>query len=146
MIKLFFTLLFIIPIFAYAEEKYSLDLNGSFTEEIKVLSDGSTFATVLTNGAFTDNEGNYGKYSCNGIREANNQGILINLNVLCEILDKDLENIWLKARRYTSRAGGIGHYIIVDATGPHKKKIGLECTYAITSFKDIFLIKAICEK
>ncbi len=145
MIKLYIiSLLIIISLNAFAEEKYAFDLNGNFSEEIKVLSDSSTFSTIITNGTFTDNQGNYGKYSCNGIREANNEGKLINLNVLCEILDKDLYKFWMKARRYTDKSGGVGYYTIVDATGPHKNKIGLECTYAITSFKDVLLIKAIC--
>ena len=145
MIKLYIIgLLIIISLNAFAEEKYAFDLNGNFSEKIKVLSDSSTFSTIITNGTFTDNQGNYGKYSCNGIREANNEGKLINLNVLCEILDKDLYKFWMKARRYTDKSGGVGYYTIVDATGPHKNKIGLECTYAITSFKDVLLIKAIC--
>ncbi len=128
----------------YAKDNYEFNLNGNYSENIKTLSDGSTFSTILIKGAFIDNLGNYGKYDCNGIREANSDNKLVNLNVLCEILDKDHDKMWLRARRDTDKFGGVGQFAILDATGKHISKIGLTCTYAVTLFEDAIIIKAKC--
>ena len=89
----YFTILLSLPIFA--DQKYKFELNGSFTESIKSLPDKSTFSSLKTFGAFSDSLGNIGKYECNGVREALKNGKLINLNILCEIKDKDLDQFWM---------------------------------------------------
>ena len=142
---IFIILITFYSLLASAKEKYSFNLNGNFSVNLKALPDGSTFETIYSKGAFVDNLGNYGKYDCNGIREANQNGKLINLNVLCEVLDKDGEQMWFKGKRHTDKIGGIGYYTILDGTGSHKEKVGLVCTYAVTFFEDIILVKVICD-
>lgn len=139
-----FILLFLTSNFLLSEGKYKFELNGSFKEKTIILSDKSTFSNMNTFGAFSDNQGNIGKFECYGIREAGNNKKLINLNILCEIIDKELEKIWLKARRDTDKEGGIGEYIIVDATGKFRSIIGARCTYAVTFFNEIIFVKAAC--
>ena len=53
-------LIFIKPIFA--EEVYKFEFNGNFTENTVTLSDKSTFSSLNSYGAFSDNKGNIEKY------------------------------------------------------------------------------------
>ena len=55
---------------ALAESTYKFELNGNFTENTVLLSDKSTFSSLKSMGAFSDNQGNIGSYQCNGVREA----------------------------------------------------------------------------
>ena len=137
-------LIFIFSISIFANQKYEFELNGSFKETTKLLPDKSSFSSLNTFGAFSDNRGNIGKYECDGIREAYENGKLINLNILCEINDKDYDKFWMKAERDTDKSGGVGTYHIIEATGKYKEVIGKKCTYAITFFNEIVFIKAIC--
>ena len=107
-----FLLFFIItfPLSVFASQKYEFELNGSFKENTKKLPDKSSFSSLNTFGAFSDNRGNIGKYECDGIREAFKNGKLINLNILCEINDKDYDKFWMKAERDTDKSGGVGTY------------------------------------
>ena len=130
--------------FAESGQKYLFELNGSFTESIKLLPDKSSFSSIKTYGAFSDNLGNIGKYDCDGVRESQKNGKLINLNILCEIVDKDLDKFWIKATRETDKAGGVGTYYILEGTGKFRKIIGKKCTYAVTFFNEIIFIKAVC--
>ena len=91
---------------AFSESIYKFELNGNFTENTVLLSDKSTFSSLKSFGAFSDNQGNIGKYQCNGIREATSKGKLIDINVLCEVTDKGLDKIWMKAKRITDKSGG----------------------------------------
>ena len=137
-------LIFIFSISIFANQKYEFEMNGSFKETTKLLPDKSSFSSINTFGAFSDNQGNIGKYECDGIREAHENGKLINLNVLCEINDKDYDKFWMKAERDTDKSGGVGTYHIIEGIGKYKEVIGKKCTYAITFFDEIVFIKAIC--
>ena len=129
-----------------AEDIYKFEFNGNFTENTVTLSDKSTFSSLKSFGAFSDNQGNIGKYECNGIREAASNGKLIDINVLCEVTDKGLDKIWMKAKRITDKSGGVGSYYIIDTSGKFKKLEGKTCTYAVAFFNEIIFIKAVCNK
>ncbi len=128
----------------FADQKYNFEMNGSFKESTKILPDKSSFSSLQTVGAFSDSLGNIGKYECNGVREALNNGKLININVLCEINDKDLDKFWMKARRDTNKLGGVGTYHVIEGTGKFKNLIGTKCKYAVTFVSEIIFIKAVC--
>ena len=49
---------------------------------------------------------------------------MINLNILCEINDKDYDKFWMKAERDTDKSGGVGTYHIIEGTGKYKEVIG----------------------
>ena len=105
--KTLFFLIMSISFSVFASQKYEFELNGSFKEITKTLPDKSSFSSLNTFGAFSDNRGNIGKYECDGIREAFKSGKLINLNILCEINDKDYDKFWMKAERDTDKSGGV---------------------------------------
>ena len=129
--KYCFLIFFIVFIkHAFSESIYKFELNGNFTENTVLLSDKSTFSSLKSFGAFSDNQGNIGKYQCNGIREATSKGKLIDINVLCEVTDK---------------SGGVGSYHIIDTTGKFKKLKGKTCAYAVTFFSEIIFVKAACK-
>ena len=130
---------------AFSESTYKFELNGNFTENTVLLSDKSTFSSIKSFGAFSDNQGNIGKYQCNGVREATSKGKLIDINVLCEVTDKGLDKIWMKAKRVTDKLGGVGSYHIIDTTGKFKKLKGKTCAYAVTFFSEIIFVKAACK-
>lgn len=144
----YFLFIFFFIIFnpVFSESIYKFELNGNFTENTITLSDESTFSNIKTFGAFSDNQGNIGKYECNGIREATNKGKLIDINVLCEVTDKSLDKFWIKAKRITDKSGGVGSYYIIDTTGKFKTIEGKTCAYAVTFFNEIIFIKAVCNK
>jgi hypothetical protein len=130
---------------ALAESTYKFELNGNFTENTVLLSDKSTFSSLKSMGAFSDNQGNIGSYQCNGVREATSKGKLIDINVLCEVTDKTLDKFWMKAKRVTDKSGGVGSYYIIDTTGKFKKIEGKTCAYAVTFFNEIIFVKAVCK-
>ena len=130
---------------ALAESTYKFELNGNFTENTVLLSDKSTFSSLKSMGAFSDNQGNIGSYQCNGVREATSKGKLIDINVLCEVTDKALDKFWMKAKRVTDKSGGVGSYYIIDTTGKFKKIEGKTCAYAVTFFNEIIFVKAVCK-
>ena len=142
--KTLFFLIMTVSLSVFASQKYEFELNGSFKEITKTLPDKSSFSSLNTFGAFSDNRGNIGKYECDGIREAFKNGKLINLNILCEINDKDYDKFWMKAERDTDKSGGVGTYHIIEGTGKYMEVIGKKCTYAVTFFDGIVFIKAIC--
>ena len=142
--KFLFFLIINFSLSVFANQKYEFEMNGSFKEITKFLPDKSSFSSLNTIGAFSDNRGKIGKYECDGIREAHENDMLINLNILCEINDKDYDKFWMKAERNTDKSGGVGTYHIIEGTGKYKKVIGLKCTYAVTFFNEIIFIKAIC--
>ncbi|MDA9558390.1 hypothetical protein N9R86_00280 [Alphaproteobacteria bacterium] len=128
-----------------AESMYKFEFNGNFTENTVLLSDKSSFSSLKSFGAFSDNQGNIGKYQCNGVREASSNGKLIDINVLCEVTDKGLDKIWMKAKRVTDKSGGVGNYHIIDTTGKFKNLKGKICAYAVTFFNEIIFVKAGCK-
>ena len=142
--KFLFFLIMTISLSVFASQKYEFELNGSFKEVTKMLPDKSSISSLNTFGAFSDNRGNIGKYECDGIREAFKNGKLINLNILCEINDKDYDKFWMKAERATDKSGGVGTYHIIADTGKYKEVIGNKFIYAVTFFDEIVFIKAIC--
>ena len=144
--KYYFFLCFLIFVKTIlAEEVYKFEFNGNFTENTVTLSDKSTFSSLNSYGAFSDNKGNIGKYECNGVREATNKGKLIDINVLCEVTDKDMDKLWMKAKRVTDKSGGVGSYYIIDTTGKFKILEGKFCAYAVTFFNEIIFVKAVCK-
>ena len=124
MIKFLFFFIMTFTSSLFANQKYEFELNGSFKEITKTLPDKSSFSSLNTFGAFSDNIGNIGKYECDGIREAFKNGKLINLNILCEINDKHYDKFWMKAERDTDKSGGVGTYHIIEGTGKYKEVIG----------------------
>ena len=130
---------------AFSESTYKFELNGNFTENTVLLSDKSTFSSIKSFGAFSDNQGNIGKYQCNGVREATSKGKLIDINVLCAVTDKGLDKFWFKAKRSTDKSGGVGTYHIIDTTGKFKNLKGKICAYAVTFFNEIIFVKAGCK-
>ena len=138
-----FFLILVKPILA--EEVYKFEFNGNFTEKTVTLSDKSTFSSLNSVGAFSDNKGNIGKYECNGVREATSKGKLLDINVLCEVIVKDMDKIWMKAKRVTDKLGGIGRYHIIDTIGKFKMLERKTCAYAVTFFNEIIFVKAVCK-
>ncbi len=142
--KFLFFMIMTVHLSVFASQKYEFELNGSFKEITKTLPDKSSFSSLNTFGAFSDNRGNKGKYECDRIREAFKNGKFINLNILCEINDKDYDKFWMKAERDTDKSGGVGTNHIIEGTGKYKEVIGKKYTYAITFFDEIVFIRAIC--
>ena len=82
-----------ISLSVFAGQKYEFELNGSFKEITKTLPDKSSFSSLNTFGAFSDNRGNIGKYECDGIREAFKNGdIHFNKPISCHLFPVRITN------------------------------------------------------
>ena len=65
--------------------------------------------------------------------------------MLCEVTDKDMNKIWMKAKRITDKSGGVGSYHIIDTKGKFKMIEVKACVYAVTFFNEIIFVKAVCK-
>ena len=103
------------------------------------------FSSFSSEGTWTNNFGNYGKSSCMGIIRFLSDGN-IELNNMCEGIDKKGFKTWSLYKRKGPLDSGVGTYEIVDATLPNRKLfIGLKCTYAIRYMEEINFVKSKCK-
>ena len=120
---------------------------GSDTTDIKSfkLSNGSEFSTFESKGSWTDNFGNYGRSKCMGVvRFLSNNNM--ELNNMCESIDKNQYKTWSLFKRSGPLDSGVGVYEIVDTTLPNRKLfIGMKCTYAIKYMDEINFTKSKCK-
>ena len=136
--KYFFILLLslFLTTVSYADDIYKYRHMGKMSGETIILGDKSTFNHFSYEGAFSDDEGSFGDIFCRGIREADSNDNLVNLNVLCELESKDGDKFWARSRRKdSSLEGGAGYIEILSALGKFKKLLGAECSYAVSFTK-----------
>ena len=130
--KLLIVILFLFFNKAFAADTYKFRHMGKMSGDTIVLGDKSTFNHFSYEGAFSDDEGNFGDIFCRGIREADRDDNLVNLNVLCELESKDGDKFWARSRRKdSSLEGGVGYIKVLSALGKFKKLLGAECSYAV---------------
>ena len=68
------------------------------------------------------------------------------LNYMCESIDKNQYKIWSLFKRSGSIDSGVGVYEIVDTTLPNRELfIGMKCTYAIKYMDEINFTKSKCK-
>ena len=103
------------------------------------------FSSFTSEGTWTNNFGNYGKSSCMGIVRFLSDGN-IELNNMCEGIDKKGFKTWSLYKRKGPLDSGVGTYEIVDTTLPNRNLfIGLKCTYAIRYMQEINFVKSKCK-
>ena len=108
--------------------------------EVKTFSlkNGINFSSYRSEGSWENNLGNYGINKCLGTvkKMPSNE---INLNIMCESIDKNGYKTWLVLKRSSSSMeSGVGYAEIVDSTVPHKELwIGTKCTYATNYLEDV---------
>ena len=116
-----------------SNETKEIIMKSHSTSEIKSfkLENGTNVSSYASEGSREDNLGNYGLSKCMGTVTTmpNND---INLNIMCESMDKNGHKSWSAVKRSgSSMAGGIGYSEIVDSTAPYKDLfIGTRCKYA----------------
>ena len=116
-----------------SNETKEIIMKSHSTSEIKSfkLENGTNVSSYASEGSREDNLGNYGLSKCMGtVTTMPNNAI--NLNIMCESMDKNGHKSWSAVKRSgSSMAGGIGYSEIVDSTAPYKDLfIGTRCKYA----------------
>ena len=87
-------------------------------------------------GTWTNNLGNYGRNECIGtVSHLTNN---IDLNIMCESVDKNNNKEWSLLTREGEMISGIGISTVVETTASYKKNyVGTKCTYATTYLDDV---------
>ena len=116
----------------------------SFDEKIFILKDKSIFSILNASGVWKDSNAEFGPVECRGVREANKNKKLLNLNVVCEQKNANGDKLWIRATRNTDVEGGVGIWKILDGTGKFATYKNYECTYAVSFTSNVYYVKANC--
>ena len=100
------------------------------------LGNGKKFSNLYFEGTWTNNLGNYGRNECIGtVSHLTNN---IDLNIMCESVDKNNNKEWSLLTREGEMISGIGISTVVETTASYKKNyVGTKCTYATTYLDDV---------
>ena len=100
------------------------------------LGNGKKFSNLYFEGTWTNNLGNYGRNECIGtVSHLTNN---IDLNIMCESVDKNNNKEWSLLTREGEMISGIGISTVVETTASYKKNyIGTKCMYATTYLDDV---------
>lgn len=149
MSKIFLIILcfvFILTLKSNDTEK-ELNITGSSKTTIKSfdLYKEGKFSSFSSEGTWTNNFGNYGRSKCMGVvRFLSNNNM--ELNNMCESIDKNQYKTWSLFKRTGPLDSGVGIYEIVDTTLPNRELfIGMKCTYAIKYMDEINFTKSKCK-
>ena len=133
---------------ALCEEKYEFKIMGnSIKNDILELPNKSKFNIFEGKGAFTDNRGNIGDFSSRGVRETDEEGVLIKLTAVLVLKTNDGSEIWAYPTRVKSELQvGAGYFDIFHSTGNLKNLHGKKCQYGLTVTRDkSFVMQGFCK-
>ena len=133
---------------ALCEEKYEFKIIGnSIKNDILELPNKSKFNIFEGKGAFTDNRGNIGDFSSRGVRQTDEEGVLIKLTAVLVLKTNDGSEIWAYPTRVKSELQvGAGYFDIFHSTGNLKNLYGKKCQYGLTVTRDkSFVMQGFCK-
>ena len=133
---------------ALCEEKYEFKIMGnSIKNDILELPNKSKFNIFEGKGAFTDNRGNIGDFSSRGVRQTDEEGVLIKLTAVLVLKTNDGSEIWAYPTRVKSELQvGAGYFDIFHSTGNLKNLYGKKCQYGLTVTKEkSFVMQGFCK-
>ena len=133
---------------ALCEEKYEFKIMGnSIKNDILELPNKSKFNIFEGKGAFTDNRGNIGDFSSRGVRQTDEEGVLIKLTAVLVLKTNDGSEIWAYPTRVKSELQvGAGYFDIFHSTGNLKNLYGKKCKYGLTITKEkSFVMQGFCK-
>ena len=101
----------------FNDTEKELNITGSSKTKIKSfdLYKEGKFSSFSSEGTWTNNFGNYGRSKCMGVVQSNNN---MELNNMCESIDKNQYKTWSLFKRSGPLDSGVGVYEIVDTTLP----------------------------
>ena len=100
------------------------------------LPDGSVYSNFEQTGQGTSNLEKYVITKCSGNR-LDKHGKLLEINVFCELETDDGNKYWTKLRRTTGDSdSGVSKFTFLGGTNNYNKLKGIECTYAVSYFKN----------
>ena len=133
---------------ALCEEKYEFKIMGnSIKNDILELPNKSKFNIFEGKGAFTDNRGNIGDFSSRGVRQTDEEGVLVKLTAVLVLKTNDGSEIWAYPTRVKSELQvGAGYFDIFHSTGNLKNLYGKKCQYGLTVTRDkSFVMQGFCK-
>ena len=133
---------------ALCEEKYEFKIMGnSIKNDILELPNKSKFNIFEGKGAFTDNRGNIGDFSSRGVRQTDEEGVLIKLTAVLVLKTNDGSEIWAYPTRVKSELQvGAGYFNIFHSSGNLKNLYGKKCQYGLTITRDkSFVMQGFCK-
>ena len=133
---------------ALCEEKYEFKIMGnSIKNDILELPNKSKFNIFEGKGAFTDNRGNIGDFSSRGVRQTDENGVLVKLTAVLLFKTNDGSQIWAYPTRVKSELlVGAGYFDIFHSTGNLKNLYGKKCQYGLTVTQEkSFVMQGFCK-
>ena len=133
---------------ALCEEKYEFKIMGnSIKNDILELPNKSKFNIFEGKGAFTDNKGNIGDFSSRGVRQTDENWVLVKLTAVLVLKTNDGSQIWAYPTRVKSELlVGAGHFDIFHSTGNLKNLYGKKCQYGLTVTREkSFVMQGFCK-
>lgn len=133
---------------AFSEEKYEFKIMGnSIKNDILELPNKSKFNIFEGKGAFTDNRGNIGDFSSRGVRQTDEEGILIKLTAVLVLKTNDGSEVWAYPTRVKSELQvGAGYFDIFHSSGNLKNLYGKKCQYGLTITRGkSFVMQGFCK-
>ena len=127
---------FVINLFSQDTKEVITTTHSKKIEKSFDLGNGKIFSNLYFEGTWTNNLGNYGRNECIGtVSHLTNK---IDLNIMCESVDKNNNKEWSLLTREGEMISGIGISIVIESTASYKKSyIGTKCKYATTYLNDI---------
>ena len=100
------------------------------------LPDGSIYSNFEQTGQGTSNLEKYVITSCSGNR-IDKKGKLVEITVFCKVEVDDGNKYWTKLKRTTGDSdAGVSKFKFLGGTNSFNKLKGIECTYAVSYFKN----------
>ena len=105
-------------------------------KDITKLPDVSIYSNFEQTGQGTSNLGKYVISSCSGNR-LDKKGKLVEITVFCKVEVDDGNKYWTKLKRTTGDSdAGVSKFRFLGGTNSYNKLKGIECTYAVSYFKN----------
>ena len=130
------------------QDNYKFTIMGNALRNSYIeLPDKSIFNMFESKGAFTDNRGNIGDFTAQGVRQTDNQGTLKKINALIILKTKNNSSLWgYPSRTESYLEVGAGYFDIFSASGDLKELLGKRCQYGLTVTNNkSFVMKGFCK-
>ena len=134
----------------FSKNIFSLEYESNSVNTVKVskvikLPDGSSYATLDTEGSGLNNLGNYEILNCAGHR-ISKENMLIEQDFYCNVeLSNDHFYTFFMKRSETDTDAGVGFIVIAGGSTPFEYLKNKKCNYAVSFFKDQGYVKIKCD-
>ena len=145
---LFYIFIYFLVNTSSSSEDYKFKIMGnSIRNDILELPNKSIFNIFEGKGAFTDNRGNIGDFSSQGVRQTDESGILTKLTAVLLFKTTSGSELWAYPTRVKSDLlVGAGYFEVFYSNGNLKNLLGKRCQYGLTvTNEESFVMQGFCK-